>query len=290
MVVYSPSGYAQQLATREYVRERMRNEGAFRAFQAMAPVYDVFTAGEDHQGWLTELLRHLNQHGRVGNRLLDVACGTGKSLIPMLAREWRVTGYDISPRMLDHARQKIGAGVTLHVADMRKQPHVGYFDVVWAVNDVLNYLLDPWWLTEVLTGMRQSLAIGGLLAFDLNTLLFYRTVYAKGRIVKTSGPALLWTGFAKTNESPGCECEALFEIEGRGTDFSLAHRQRHFPEATVRRCIAEAGLEILDVFGREEDGTLVQSLDEARHRKAVYLARDRESALGRFGAKVPEPT
>jgi hypothetical protein len=157
------------------------------------------------------------------------------------------------------------------------------------VNDVLNYLLSPWSLTKVLTGMRQSLAIGGLLAFDLNTLLFYRTVYAKGRIVKTSGPALLWTGFARTNEPPGCECEALFEIEGRGTDFNMAHRQRHFPEATARCCIAEAGLECLEVFGRDDDGALAQPLDEARHRKAVYLARDR-SALGRFGAKVPGPS
>lgn len=289
MVVYSPTGYAQQLATREYLRERMRNEGAFRAFQAMAPVYDVFTAGEDHQGWLAGLLHCLDRYGPAGNRLLDVACGTGKSLIPTVARQWRVTGYDISPRMLDLARRKVGTEVTLQVADMRKQPHLGYFDVVWAVNDVLNYLLDPWWLTKVLTGMRQSLAIGGLLAFDLNTLLFYRTVYAKGRIVRTGGPALLWTGFARTNESPGCECVALFEVEGRGTDFSMAHRQLHFPEATARNCIAEAGLECLEVFGRAEDGTLVQPLDEARHRKAVYLARDRESSLGRFGAKAQGP-
>jgi SAM-dependent methyltransferase len=275
---------------REYVRERMRSEGAFRAFEAMAPAYDVFTVREDQQSWLAGLLHHLNRHGRIGNRLLDVACGTGKSLIPMLAREWRVSGYDISPGMLALARQKVGTEATLHLADMRKQPHLGYFDVVWAVNDVMNYLLSPWSLTDALRGMRRNLAIGGLLAFDLNTLLVYRTVFAKGRIVRTSGPALIWTGFARTNEPPGCECEALFEVEGWGTDFSMAHRQRHFPEATARGCIAEAGLECLEVFGRDDDGALVQPLDESRHRKAVYLTRDRESAWGRFGAKAPGPT
>jgi SAM-dependent methyltransferase len=267
---------------REYIRERMRNEGAFRAFQAMAPAYEAFTAHEDHESWLGQLVPHLERYGLVGTRLLDVACGTGRSFVPMLARGWRVSGYDISPRMLARARDKVGDTVSLGVADMRKRPHFGYFDVVWAVNDVLNYLLGAWWLREALRGMRRNLALGGLLVFDLNTLLIYRTVFAKGRVVKTNGPNLIWTGFATTTEPPGCECEALFEIAGRGTNFSMAHRQRHFPEEEALTCIEEAGLECLDVFGRDENGNLVQPLDESRHRKAVYITRDRESAWGRF--------
>jgi len=272
---------------REYIRERMRNEGAFHAYQAMAPAYDAFMAHEDRESWLSELVSQLGRYGLLGNRLLDVACGTGTSSMQLLARGWRVSGYDISPRMLALAREKVGGTANLIVADMRQRPHLGYFDLVWAVNDVLNYLLSPWWLRRVLSGMRRSLAIGGLLVFDLNTLLIYRTVYAKGRVVRTNGPDLVWTGFARTNEHPGCECEALFEIKGRGTNFSKAHRQRHFPEATALSCVEEAGLECLDVFGQEEDGALVQPLDEGRHRKAVYIARDRESALGRFSAKAP---
>ena len=275
---------AQRDAMREYIRARIRNEGPFRAYQAMAPAYDAFTAHEDHESWLAELLPHLEQHGLVGDRLLDVGCGTGKSLIPMLERGWRVSGYDISPRMLAFARRKVGAAADLRVADMRKQPNIGYFDVVWAINDALNYLLSEQALWDALSGMRRNLAIGGLLVFDLNTLRTYRTVFAKGRVVKTNGPNLIWTGFARPSEPPGSECEALFEIEGRGTNFSYAHRQRHFPEAAVLGCIAEAGLECLDVFGQEEGGALVQPLDEIRHRKAIYIACDSEGAWGRFEA------
>jgi SAM-dependent methyltransferase len=278
--------YARRQAMREYIRERMRNEGAFHAYQAMAPAYDAFTADEDHEGWLGQLVPHLERHGLVGNRLLDVACGTGRSFMPMLARGWRVSGYDISPRMLARARKKVGDAASLQVADMRTRPRLGYFDVVWAVNDALNYLLGRSRLRDALRGMRRNLALGGLLVFDLNTLLVYRTVYAKGRVVRTNGPNLIWTGYAKTNEPPGCECEALFEIEGRGTNFSMAHRQRHFPEKEALACIREAGLECLDVFGRGENGALVQPLDESSHRKAVYITRDRESAWGRFATKA----
>lgn len=287
MVAGTPLDYARRQAMREYIRERMRNEGAFHAYQAMAPAYDAFTAHEDHESWLGQLMPHLERHGLVGNRLLDVACGTGRSLMPLLAQEWRVSGYDISPRMLGFARKRVGDAADLQVADMRKRPHLGYFDLVWAVNDAMNYLLGHWWLREALRGMRRNLAIGGLLVFDLNTLLTYRTVYAKGRVIKTNGPNLIWTGFATTNEPPGCECEALFEIEGCGTNFSMAHRQRHFPEKKALACIQEAGLECLDVFGRDEHGVLIQPLDESRHRKAVYVTRDRESAWGRFAANVP---
>jgi SAM-dependent methyltransferase len=279
---------AQREAMREYIRARMRKEAPFRAYQAMARAYDAFTAHEDHESWLGELMPHLERRGLVGNRLLDVGCGTGKSLIPMFERGWRVSGYDISPRMLAFAREKVGDVADLRVADMRNQPHVGYFDLVWAVNDAMNYLLSEWALRDALSGMRRNLAIGGLLVFDLNTIRAYRTVFAKGRIVKTNGPNLIWTGFARPSEPPGSECEALFEIEGRGTDFSRVHRQRHFPEAVALGCIAEAGLECLDVLGQEEGGALVQPLDEIRHRKAIYIARDRDSAWGRFEAEAIE--
>lgn len=269
---------------RAYIRSKIRDESPYRAYQAMAPAYDAFTAHEDHESWLIGLMPYLERHRLVGSRLLDVGCGTGKSLIPMLSRGWRVTGYDISPRMLELAHEKVGTAVELQVADMRERPSFGYFDVVWAVNDALNYLLDRWSLCNVLRGMRSNLAIGGLLVFDLNTLHTYRTVFASGYVVETDGPNLIWSGFARPGQAPGSECEALFEIEGRGTDFSEAHRQCHFPEADVLTCLAEAGLECLEVLGQDEGGTFVQPLDESKHRKAVYIARDRESAWGRFGA------
>ena len=68
------------------------------AYEAMASVYDDFTAHHDYELWLGQLLPKVEGHGLgARGRLLDVGCGTGKSFIPMLERGWSVTACDLSP-------------------------------------------------------------------------------------------------------------------------------------------------------------------------------------------------
>src|SRR5215204_5789334 len=146
-------------------------DGALGTYQAMAPVYDDFTAHHDYDGWLADLLKILEGHGLTGRRLLDVACGTGKSFLPMLPRGWQVTGCDLSPAMVARAREKVGASVELSVADMRELPRLGEFDLVWTLDDAINYLLSVDELEAALRGMRDNLAATGLLMFDVNEIL-----------------------------------------------------------------------------------------------------------------------
>lgn len=108
-------------------------EDAKAAYEAFAPVYDIFTAHYDDELWIGELVSALERNGLSGKNLLDVACGTGKSFLPMLERGWDVTACDISPAMLERSRAKVGEAVPLSVADMRSLPEIGKFDLVWAL-------------------------------------------------------------------------------------------------------------------------------------------------------------
>ncbi len=131
------------------------------AYEAIAPVYDDFTHHHDYELWLGNLLPELQRHGLRGDRLLDVACGTGKSFIPMLRRGWRVTASDISPAMVELARAKVGEAAALSVADMRELPTFGEFDLVWSLDDAVNYLLSREELERALAGMRRNLGPRG---------------------------------------------------------------------------------------------------------------------------------
>ena len=51
---------------------------------------------------------------RPGSRILDIGCGTGKSIEPFLNQSLVLTGVDPSPFMLDLAGQKLGHRVELH--------------------------------------------------------------------------------------------------------------------------------------------------------------------------------
>lgn len=254
-------------------------QGAEQAYEAMAPVYDDFTAHHDYELWLGNLLPKLRRHGLSGHRLLDVGCGTGKSFLPMLERGWEVTACDISASMLDLARAKAGDAVRLSVEDMRELPVFGEFDLVWSLDDAVNYLLSGEELGEALSGMRANLAPGGLLMFDVNTLDAYRTFFAEEQRVERGGRRLVWRGQASADTPPGSISEARLEVaveEGDEPVETHVHRQRHFPEGEVLELVAGAGLECLDVYGHGFDAVPKQPVEELVHSKAVYIARRRD--------------
>lgn len=251
------------------------SQWAEQAYEAIAPVYDEFTAHHDYEMWLGNLLPMLRGHGLRGRRLLDVGCGTGKSFLPMLERGWEVTACDISPSMLERARAKAGSAAKLSVADMRKLPVFGEFDLVWALDDAVNYLLSGMELGEALSGMRANLAPGGLLMFDVNLLQTFRTFFAEVQTVERGGRRLIWRGQGSPDALPGSISEARFEVESGDAEIEVEthiHRQRHFPEAEVLELIEAAGLKCLDVYGHGFDTVLKQPIEELVHSKAVYIS------------------
>lgn len=249
-------------------------EWALRTYEAMAPVYDAFTGHYESEEWIADLVEVLEGLGLTGKRLLDVGCGTGTSFLPMLAQGWETTGCDISPAMLELAREKAGDTPRLAVADMLNLPAFGEFDLVWALDDAINYLLSPAELSRALAGMRANLAPTGMLLFDVNELQAYRTFFAETTVVERGGRRLIWRGTASSDVPPGSICESRMEISPGEV---LTHRQRHFPEAEVRAALAGAGLECVAVYGHGLDGIPTQPLAPT-HTKAIYIARAAEQS------------
>src|SRR5829696_4235844 len=147
---------------------------AARAYAVLAPAYDLLTAEYAYGPWLAAIERLARRHGLSGRRLLDVGCGTGKSFLPLLDRGFDVCACDISPEMVAEAEHKAGGRAAVHVADMRRLPVLGAFDLITCLDDGINHLLDRDEVADALSGLRENLAPGGLLVFDVNTLAAYR--------------------------------------------------------------------------------------------------------------------
>ncbi|HEX3241162.1 MAG TPA: class I SAM-dependent methyltransferase [Solirubrobacterales bacterium] len=248
------------------------------AYEAMAPVYDSFTHQNDYEMWFGLLLPALEAHGLRRGRLLDVGCGSGKAFPPMLGRGWSIHGCDVSAAMLERARERGEGEVELDVADMRELPVFGEFELVWALNDPVNYMLSGEELAAALAGMRANLAPGGLLMFDANTIETYRGFFAEEIVVERDGLRLLWRGRSSADAAPGTIAEATFEAEPLEGEAGVTiapelHRERHFPESEILAALDEVGLECLEIFGQDEGDALRQPLDEEAHYKAIYIAR-----------------
>jgi SAM-dependent methyltransferase len=245
-------------------------------YDAFAPFYDAFTAGSDYEAWTRHVLALAERLGLRGRSLLDLACGTGKSFVPFLRRGFSVTGCDVSSGMLAEARRK-APGAALLRADVRELGSIGRFDLVTCFDDSLNYLLDDGDLALALESAAANLEPHGLFLFDLNTLLAYRTTFARDSVAERDGAVFAWRGESAGDAGPGCRATATIEVfapreEGLYERFASRHAQRHHPSGRVTALMDAAGLRCLAIHGVRDDGSLERELDEARHLKVLYAA------------------
>jgi SAM-dependent methyltransferase len=256
---------------------------ALATYEAHAAHYDLFVSHHDREAWTDTIEQLCVDAGLAGRRLLDVACGTGLSFLPFLARGYAVTGCDISPRMLEIAAEKTGGAVPLSVHDMRELPELGSFDLVCCLDDAINYLETEDDLRATFAGIRRNLAPAGIVVFDVNTLEMYRSFFTISTVVQRPGTVLVWTGRESPEFEPGGRAVAEHVALDRRPDDTWTrtvsvHRQRHFPRAAIERALESAGLPLLDVYGMQNDGTVARGYDELGAAKAIFLASGRGAA------------
>ena len=101
-----------------------------------------------------------------GRRILDAGCGSGPIAAALRDRGAVVTGIDSSATMLRLARQRLGAGADLHLADLGRPlpfPDGAFDDVIASL--VLHYLQD--WAGP-LAELRRVLTPGGRLIVSVD--------------------------------------------------------------------------------------------------------------------------
>lgn len=106
--------------------------------------------------------------------LLDLCCGTGQFAAIALDRGYRVTGIDLSPDMLEHARancaEHIAQGTaTFFTGDVRSFTTAAPAGLAVATYDALNHLGSYDDLTAAFRSVFAAVKPGSTFIFDLNT-------------------------------------------------------------------------------------------------------------------------
>ena len=251
------------------------------SYNTLAPHYEAFARDYEHDRWLSELDSLVRSHSLIGRKVLDVACGTGRSLRPLLAMGYDVIGCDVSPRMLEEARRQ-SPGVRLHLADVRELPFLGRFDWITCLNDVVNYMLTARDLQMALQSMGRLLGPKGLLTFDVNSLREHRDGFASTFVVEDENSFICWEGKGCDDMpgEPGVADITLFSRHGDVWHRRLSrHRQRWWATAELGDAATAAGLEVVAVRG-QLPGALIQHsppTGEGEFTKLVFVVRRKEA-------------
>jgi SAM-dependent methyltransferase len=255
---------------------------ALAAYEPLAPHYDAFTHDHDYAHWMRTLLAVARSHGLEGTRAIDMACGTGRSTLPLVQAGFTVAGYDLSPAMLDVARERLGPRVPLAAADMRDVRGSSDADLVTCLDDAINYLPDDDALRDAIAAIATLLRPGGLLLFDVNTLRTYRDVFATDRAFERDGALFVWRGDSGPDFAPGSLATATVDVILEGERVTSHHVQRHHTRAAVTAALVDAGLCPRRVYGQTPDGALHDEPDELAHTKLIFVAvRDAPDLEGR---------
>lgn len=140
---------------------------ALAAYEALADGYAAIAETKAENGY-NEFPAMRAALGDVrGQTVLDAGCGPGFLVRDLIcAGTRRVVGLDISPRMIAHARARVGTAAEVHVADLGRPLDFledGMFDVV-ASSLALDHVRD--WQVP-LTEFRRLLTSSGRLVFTV---------------------------------------------------------------------------------------------------------------------------
>jgi ubiquinone/menaquinone biosynthesis C-methylase UbiE len=199
---------------------------------------------------MARILPSVMEHfGLWPRKILDLACGEGTFAVTMANMGLQVTGVDLSPEMLEIARQRAateGVRVKFLHQDMRSLSLRGRFHLITCWFDSLNYLLEIDDLSRTFAGVSRVLDENGIFIFDVNTIraLAVEWVREPSYVHLNSGDSFLVsvpqydaatriaslhiTGFAKQNK--------------RWVRMDEVHKERGYALKEIRQCLKRADL------------------------------------------------
>jgi SAM-dependent methyltransferase len=183
---------------------------------------------------------------RPGQRVLDVACGSGEHLALLAARGVHGVGFDLSRRLVRHAAARAPEGVEYRAGDMRDIGAVvgdDRFDAVTLLSGSFGFFDDAG-NRRVLQGMGGALAPGGRMLLDCIAPAAAPQACGEHRLEVDGGELVLET---RWEAAPRVQHTDYRYVDADGV-VNLApepERIRVYDLDEVRGMLADAGLELV---------------------------------------------
>ena len=224
-------------------------------FTALAEYYDRLNSA-DYKAYADYVCEMIKKYGVPEFPLtLELGCGTGSLTFELAERGLDMIGADISTEMLNVAMDRaydLEKNILFLLQDMRSFELYGTVGTIVCALDGLNYLESEADILKTLKLVRNYLDNGGLFIFDVNTPWKFRNVFAKRDFFTEDGDGEVYLGWRSEWLEDEAACNFLLTLFIKNEDGSYTKREeeqteRMWTAEQLRRCIAEAGLDVVAV-------------------------------------------
>lgn len=224
-------------------------------YDLLAPFYDAINSDIDYRAWANFVEKIIaREYAGRPELLLDLGCGTGKMTLELARRGYDMTGVDISPEMLNVARERAereGLDVLWLCQDMTEFELYGTVDVALCCLDGINHLTEPQALKKTLGLVHNYLSPDGLFIFDVNGKCKFENIYSdRAYVMEEDGGVCIW----QNSYNPRTKiCDfyiTLFkeEEDGSYTRYDESDRERMYTYRSLKSALVSAGFELLGAY------------------------------------------
>lgn len=161
------------------------------SYKTFAQFYDELTDNVDYKVRSDYISNFFSRYSNGGNKVIDLACGTGTMTALLCEKGYDVTGVDLSCDMLAVASSKCDAGFIC--ADISNFNINKKFDYCICLLDSINHLNGIDDVNACFNCVYDSLNEDGLFIFDVNTMYKHNNILADNTFVfDNDGYFLSW--------------------------------------------------------------------------------------------------
>ena len=220
------------------------------SYSALAYLYDEIN-GEAYKPYAEMLCECFALADIPVREVLDLGCGTGGITALLAQKGYDMIGLDISPEMLNIARERNeGFNTLLLCQDMREFELYGTVQAIYSSFDCLNYIEKSKDLEQVFVLVHNYLETGGLFIFDVNTEYRYKNVYGNNSFIYEFEDAFLtWRNYYD-EKTQTCQFELNIFTENEFGSYDREYEQQFQKLHTHEEILnAAKGFELVKLSG-----------------------------------------
>lgn len=222
-------------------------------YSGFAAVYDMFMDNVPYVEWTEYLAALLKENGVKEGIVAELGCGTGNVTRRLRDRGYDMIGIDVSPEMLQLAREKESDDSILYLLqDMREFELYGSVAAVVSICDSMNYITGPEDMLKVFKLVNNYLDPGGVFIFDMNTPFYYSEILGEQTICENreSGSFIWENYYDEEKQINEFGLTIYYDGEGKGSyrRYEETHYQRAYTDSEIRELMAASGLRFEAVF------------------------------------------